>query len=278
MAQQSVSPTTLIRSTSPDVPERDLLAREEPLEIRLEFGPENDRQSIRLAVTMRTPGNDPELVRGFLFTEGIIDEPEELLNVRYCEDVKEEEKENVVRAFLAPHVAFDPSLQQRNFYTTSSCGVCGKSSIEAVELTCNPVVSDLRLNEKDIHKGPGRLRESQRVFRYTGGLHAAGLFDASGNLLRMHEDVGRHNALDKLIGTEWGNGDRLREGFVLLSGRAGFELVQKAARAKIPVLAAVGAPSSLAAELAERVGITLLGFVRNDSFNCYSHTQRIRFT
>lgn len=278
MANSSVAPATIIRSSSPEAPEKDLLAREEPLEIRLEYGPAGDRNEMRLAVTMRTPGHDEDLAAGFLFTEGIIQSPGDIVSVRPCAQLSSEERENVLKVFLSPSLSLEPESLQRNFYTTSSCGVCGKSSLEAVRVHCVKVTAGTRVPAGVVHRAPDTLREAQQVFQYTGGLHAAGLFSSSGELLRMREDVGRHNALDKLIGAEWAAENRMHDALLVLSGRASFELVQKAARAGIPVVAAVGAPSSLAVELAEEMGITLLGFVRKKTFNCYTHAERIEFT
>lgn len=279
MSRSSVAPIALIRSDNPTAKEKDLLAVEEPLEIRVEFGQSKERQQLQLAVTMRTPGNDLELTTGFLFTEAIIEHPEDLISVRHCETVKDpDEKDNVVKAILAPSVALNKDKLQRNFYTSSSCGVCGKGSLESVRVACPRIDGQIMIPEEAIHGASDQLRKSQQVFEHTGGLHAAGLFSAAGELLCMREDVGRHNAVDKLIGAEWQNANRFSEGFLMLSGRASFELVQKAARAGIPIVAAVGAPSSLAVSLANEMGITLLGFVRNNSFNCYSHKERIEFS
>ena len=255
----------------------DLLALEEPLEIRLGYGSLQHREQKSLSVTMRTPGNDFELALGFLFTEGIIHSYDQVESIKYCEDVgRQEEKENVVRSELKPEVSIDFQKLQRNFYTTSSCGVCGKSSIEAVQQQCAVIATAWKVEPPVIHTLPATLRNAQRVFEYTGGLHACGLFTKEGALLLLREDVGRHNALDKIIGAQLlTNHLPLSESILLLSGRASFELIQKAAMAGIPVVAAVGAPSSLAASLAQQTGITLLGFVRDNRFNCYSKCERI---
>lgn len=255
----------------------DLMAVEEPLEIRLGFGAMGAREQRSLSVTMRTPGHDYELAIGFLFTEGIINSFSEAESIKYCEDVgKQEEKENVVRVELKPDVRLDFEKFSRNFYTTSSCGVCGKSSIESVEVACAKLSDEFKISSKVIHSLSSKLRSSQQVFEYTGGLHAVGLFDSSGSLLMSREDVGRHNAMDKLIGAcLFKNEIPLSDRIVLVSGRASFELVQKALRAGIPVMAAVGAPSSLAVSLAQDMGMTLLGFVRDNSFNIYCGANRI---
>jgi FdhD protein len=256
----------------------DLVAVEEPLEIRLGYGPAHVREQKSLAVTMRTPGHDLELALGFLFTEGIIHRMDEVGNIRHCEQVKkEEEKGNVVRVELGPSVRVDWAKLQRNFYTSSSCGVCGKSSIESVAVECRPLEdSGWSVSVKTLLSLSESLREQQAVFAHTGGLHASGLFDAQGTLIMLREDVGRHNALDKVIGAAMGNGWLpLSQYMLLVSGRASFELVQKAAKAGISVLVAVGAPSSLAVSLAESLGITLIGFLRDKRFNVYTHPQRV---
>ena len=251
--------------------EVDVLVTEEPLEIRLGHGPVDDRREIRLSVTMRTPGHDEDLVRGFLFTEGIIGDAGDLLRVAYCADVEPEESGNVVRAELRPEVDLDPARWQRNFYTTSSCGVCGKSSIEAVHVHCRTAIAPGALPDEEVITAlPERMRAGQTVFKHTGGIHAAALFDRQGRLLLLREDVGRHNAVDKVIGAASIMGLDLRGTLLLVSGRAGFELVQKCVVAGIPVMAAIGAPSSLAVELARSSGLTLIGFLRGDRYNRYA--------
>jgi FdhD protein len=226
---------------------------------------------------MRTPGHDFELASGFLFTESIIQSYEQVESIKFCESIyKPEEKENVVRVELKPGVTLDFEKLQRHFYTSSSCGVCGKSSIDAVKVNCTLVGSEMKVVASLIHTLPVLLRKSQAVFEHTGGLHASALFDADGTLLMLREDVGRHNALDKIIGAALiKNEIPLSSQILLLSGRASFELIQKSAVAGIPIVAAVGAPSSLAVKMAEEMGITLLGFVRDQSFNVYTHAHRI---
>lgn len=253
----------------------DILVTEEPLEIRLGHGPLDDRKEFRLSVTMRTPGNDEELALGFLFTEGIISDPSEVVRVVPCENVKEEERGNVIRAELHPSVPMEPLKWQRNFYTTSSCGVCGKSSIEAVHAQCTrPLGAAPKLDHVLITSLPDRMRAGQTVFKHTGGIHAAALFNGEGELLILREDVGRHNAVDKVVGAAMGDLEKLRPAadnrILLVSGRAGFELVQKCIVAGIPAMAAVGAPSSLAVQLARGSGLLLIGFLRGDRFNVYS--------
>ena len=260
----------------------DLLAVEEPLEIRIEFGKKSARQQKAISITMRTPGNDLELALGFLFTEGIISSYADVSNIHHCADPQTpEERENVVKAELSPAVDIDLERLQRHFYTTSSCGVCGKASIEAVQATHCPVLpaNSLEVAASLIHSLPDRLRKEQAVFEHTGGIHAAALFDAEGKLQLMREDVGRHNAVDKLIGAAlYKNMLPLSKYVILVSGRASFELVQKSLAAGIPVLAAVGAPSSLAVSLATEFNMTVLGFVRNNRFNIYSADHRINTT
>ncbi|MBF4635081.1 formate dehydrogenase accessory sulfurtransferase FdhD [Agreia pratensis] len=251
----------------------DVLAAEEPLEIRV------GGQS--LAITMRTPGNDIDLAAGFLVSEGVISSGEHFAAARYCAGATDEglNTYNVLDVTLAPGVAApDPSLQ-RNFFTTSSCGLCGKASIDAVRTTsAYTAESDaLRIEAALLTTFPDRLREQQDVFDKTGGLHAAALFDGTtGELLVLREDVGRHNAVDKVIG--WATRENLlplRGTVLMVSGRASFELMQKASMAGIPMLAAVSAPSSLAAELASELGITLVGFLRGDSMVIYSGAERV---
>ncbi|TGE16118.1 formate dehydrogenase accessory sulfurtransferase FdhD [Hymenobacter elongatus] len=258
----------------------DVVAAEEPLEIRLGFGPAHQREHRTLAITMRTPGHDMELTAGFLLTEGIIRSRADLTGIRYCPDVeKEEERENVVRAELAESLDVSLPRLERHFYTSSSCGVCGKTSIDAVHAAACPVLPTTGpyVAAEVIHALPARQRAAQALFEQTGGLHAAALFSPEGALLLLREDVGRHNALDKVIGAallqEW---LPLHNTVLLVSGRASFELVQKAAVAGIPVLAAVGAPSSLAVRAATDFGMTLCGFVRQQRYNIYCGAWRIQ--
>lgn len=259
----------------------DLLAAEEPLEIRIarwedtRGGRVPEGAATRVAVTMRTPGADFELAAGFLYAEGLIGAGDEVAGISYC--TTGEQRYNVVNVVLAAGVPFDPSLLARNFYATSSCGVCGKASIEAaMGPACARVASPLVVAAETLLGLPGTLRASQAVFERTGGLHAAALFAADGALVRLREDVGRHNALDKVVGAALLAGELpLSRGVVLASGRLSFELVQKAARAGVPVLAGVSAPSSLAVELAETAGVTLVGFLREGRFNVYAGAGRI---
>ena len=274
-----VAPVTIQRRDGGSVSSADdIVVTEEPLEIRLGYGPEHDRREVRLSVTMRTPGNDEELALGFLFTEGIITDAAQVLRVAYCENVKPDERGNVVRAELHPSIDPDPAKWQRNFYTTSSCGVCGKSSIDAVRTQCSvPLAKAPKLDHALIIALPDRMREAQTVFKHTGGIHAAALFNEKGELLLLREDVGRHNAVDKVIGAlcaEARTTDNRQPAtdnrILLVSGRAGFELVQKCIMAGIPAMAAVGAPSSLAVQLARESGLLLIGFLRGERFNVYA--------
>jgi FdhD protein len=255
----------------------DVLAVEEPMEIRLEWEAAGQASRESIAITMRTPGDDFELATGFLRGEGIITSREDYLDVSYCLDVDESQELNVVTVKLRSGVSFDMSRLERHFYTTSSCGICGKAALDALDIQgCEPLLSGFTVSAAVIRSLPARLREAQAVFRDTGGLHASGIFDAEGTLLDLREDVGRHNALDKLIGHQLMQGrERLDDCVLLLSGRASFELLQKALMARIPVVAAVGAPSSLAVDLAASFNVTLCGFVRSSGFNVYTAADRI---
>lgn len=276
---QSIVPIVVKKWNLHEVQEQpDLLAVEEPLEIRLGFGSET-REQQSLSVTMRTPGHDFELALGFLLTEGIIQSFAEVESIKYCEDVgREEEKGNVVRVELHRSVVVDWKKLQRNFYTTSSCGVCGKSSIESVRTVCPlPAAQTWMVSSAVIRWLPEKLRQAQRVFEHTGGLHAVGVFSREGELELLREDVGRHNAFDKAVGVMlMKNALPAVDKVVLLSGRASFELAQKCAMAGVSMLVAIGAPSSLAVTLARETGITLIGFLRGQSFNVYSGEDRIR--
>lgn len=248
------------------------LAAEEPLEIRVDGKP--------LSVTMRTPGHDVELTHGFLLTEGVIGSPADVSAARYCDSFDDAGRNtyNVLDLALAAGVEPpDPSLE-RNFYTTSSCGVCGKASLDAVRLKTrfSPAADPVTVTPATLSALPDSLRAAQKLFDSTGGLHAAGLFTADGELLVAREDVGRHNAVDKVLGWSLLQRRIPAAGTVLMvSGRASFELVQKAVMAGVPVLSAVSAPSSLAVELATDAGVTLVGFLRGETMNVYSGPQRI---
>ncbi|MFT6070801.1 MAG: FdhD protein [Bacteriovoracaceae bacterium] len=258
----------------------DQVAIEEPLEIRLNYskdrGMHKSREEKTVSITMRTPGADFDLAFGFLFSEGIIKSLSQVEEIKHCGD-----KGNIVRLFLREDAEINLSKLERHFYTSSSCGVCGKTSIEAL-MTQNPysenIEGGLEISQEFLYHLPKALDEAQKVFAHTGGLHASALFDARGEVTLLREDVGRHNALDKVIGAS------LREGLelplknlvLLLSGRASFELIQKASMAGISIVAAIGAPSSLAVELAKKLNITLVGFLRNGKMNVYSGSDRVR--
>ena len=257
----------------------DLVAVEEPLEIRVVSGPVGQRKGKGLSITMRTPGSDFELAAGFLVTEGIVRNSRDIESVEHCGAIAEgQETANIVRVELSPETKFDVKNLQRHFYTTSSCGVCGKASLEALNnQDFAAVESDATLSRSVVFEMPARLRENQDLFLSTGGIHAAGLFDLNGNLISVREDVGRHNALDKLIGSRLLSEQFPLDDMVLVvSGRASFELLQKALSAKFPIFIAVGAPSSLAVELATEFGITLIGFTTPSKFNVYSHGDRVK--
>ena len=259
--------------------EVDLLVVEEPLEIRLGYGPEGQRQQLTVTVTMRTPGHDEELCVGFLFTEGIIEKSQDVLSAKYCGNLEyPDEQENVMRVELHPNINVDLNLVQRNFYTSSSCGVCGKASLESLKVDCSTLADvDFSISSDTISSLPEKLTAAQNVFEFTGGLHAAGIFDAKGEIMLLREDVGRHNALDKLIGASLLKGNiPCSDAILVLSGRVSFDLVQKAIRAGISTIAAVGAPSSLAVEVARSFGVTLIGFLKEHKFNIYCGEHRIK--
>lgn len=252
----------------------DVLAVEEPLEIRVEYGPKNNRTIQNISVTMRTPGHDAELATGFLFTEGIVKNAREIGPVNHCFIACAENKENVIQVNLDENTRPNLKNTERNFYTTSSCGVCGKASISAIKTVTEQHQQNsdaLFIDENMLCSLPGKLLQHQEIFSSTGGLHASALFDLDGELLLVREDVGRHNALDKLIGAALNqNLLPLNKHILLLSGRASFELIQKAVMAGVKAITAVGAPSSLAVQLAKEFNITLIGFLRNNRFNVYS--------
>jgi FdhD protein len=250
----------------------DSIAVEEPLELRVDGRP--------LAVTMRTPGHDVELAHGFLHTEGVIGSVDDIRDARYCDSRDDEGRNtyNVLDLGLSPGVPAPEVGVERNFYTTSSCGVCGKASLDAVRVKTrfSPADDPVRVPFDVLVTLPDALRDHQQVFDRTGGLHAAGLFSPTGELLVVREDVGRHNAVDKVVGWALLGGLIPARGCVLVvSGRTSFELAQKAVMAGIPVLGAVSAPSSLAVDLADECGLTLAGFIRNGSMNVYTHASRI---
>ena len=253
----------------------DTLATEEPMEIRLVSG--GDTQTV--AVTMRTPGADFELAAGFLYGEGIISSRGDIRRISYCVDpeVDVEQQYNIVNVELRPGVSYDVRSLERHFYTTSACGVCGKASLEQLELRGCPVIPPgPEVTAQTIYSLPDKLRSTQRLFDSTGGLHAAALFDQDGNLLALREDVGRHNATDKLVGWALLEGKLpLNEHVVMVSGRSSFEILQKCLTAGVPIVCAISAPSSLAVDVARDFGMTLVGFLRGEKFNVYAGAERI---
>jgi len=276
----------------------DAVAREEPLEIRIGPAP--------VAVVMRTPGHDRELALGFLVTEGVVGSAAEVASIRHCSlapapvaagvdagaegaggggadagaetdaDRSDDAADNVVRAGLAPGVEVDLEALRRNLYASSSCGICGKASIEAALATAPPLADRARLSAELLYALPDRLRAAQAAFQRTGGLHAAGLFAADGRLRVLREDVGRHNAVDKVVGWAAGHGLLpLADHVLLVSGRVSFEIVQKALAARIPAVVGISAPSSLAVDLAERAGLVVVGFLRGRGLNVYAGGERV---
>lgn len=270
----TVRTTPLVINDGTAQPRSDVLAAEEPLEIRVNVhGVDHP-----ISVTMRTPANDFELAVGFLASEGVVRSRDDVREVRYCVGGPAEQQFNVVTVALRDSARFDPERLSRSFYTTSSCGVCGKASLEALEMQeCPALPAGPVVDQGILVALPGVLRHEQRVFERTGGLHAAGLFDPAGNLQILREDVGRHNAVDKLAGAlVLGAKHPAGEKVLVVSGRASFEIMQKALMAGVPFVAAVGAPSSLAVATAEEFGMTLAGFVRDGGFNVYAGPSRIR--
>lgn len=283
MSKPSVLSLKITKVTESGIDQtNDLLAVEEPLEIRLGYGEIELREQKSISVTMRTPGHDFELALGFLFTEGIIASAHQIYKIVYCSELNTIENEkNIVRVELKDDVQIDLSKLQRNFYTTSSCGVCGKESIESVKIACPvyPELPEWQVNKSLVVTLPHKLRSHQSIFEHTGGLHACALFNVSGDLVLVREDVGRHNALDKLIGAAIAPEHLslpLSNYILLLSGRASFELLQKAAMAGIKMVCSVGAPSSLAVQIAKEFNITLIGFLKENRFNIYCYPQRIK--
>tara|TARA_Y100000814_G_scaffold36650_2_gene23372 strand:+ start:112 stop:960 length:849 start_codon:yes stop_codon:yes gene_type:complete len=251
------------------VEEPDWLSCEEPLEIRI--------KGESVAITMRTPGHDEELALGFLLSEGVITGAGDVLEVAHCQQGEAALHGNVLNVFLSPHVEVDLTKLKRNVYASSSCGLCGKASIESVQCLFEPLtVRERLISVESVVSMPGQMREVQQTFEKTGGLHAACLFDADGNFLALREDVGRHNAVDKVLGYELASGRLpLEECALMVSGRASFEILQKALAGRVGMICAVSAPSSLAVEFARENGQTLVGFLRGDTFNVYSHPERI---
>jgi len=255
--------------------ENDLLAVEEPLEIRLGYEKDGERVSSSISITMRTPGNDEQLATGFLFTESIVRRVEDIAFVKPCGGA---EGDNAIRVELESGIDVDLGHLQRHFYTTSSCGVCGKASLDALRVAGASAIpsNHVAFSGQMLATLPERLRDAQKTFDETGGLHAAAAFDATGELLVIREDIGRHNAVDKVVGALLSEGLLpAQELGLMVSGRASFELMQKALLAGMPLLAAVSAPSSLAVQLAREFNLSLVGFLRGDTFNIYAGKERI---
>ena len=261
----------------------DIVAVEDPFEIRVVFGPESNRRSKSLSITMRTPGNDEELAAGFLLSENIVNHPNQIVSFEHVGPAAEgATRGNTLMVELGFDVALEIEKLQRHFYTTSSCGICGKASLDAIRNQGMVAIEDAMLVDSETIFGlPDAIRTQQDVFDRTGGLHAAALANTDGELIAIREDVGRHNAVDKLVGSQMLGGKEGKSEFPLsrkvlvVSGRASFELMQKALMARIPMLIAVGAPSSLAVELANEFNMTLVGFTSNERFNIYSGGERI---
>ncbi len=273
-ADKSVRQIEIFRvSGNSKSPFLDEVSVEEPLEIRVLYRDGNTAVSKNISVTMRTPGNDAELAAGFLFTEGIISSQDQIKNIENQQSKCTTDAQNVIVVELKDHLTPNLMNADRNFYTTSSCGVCGKGSIEAIRTVSIFKEHEREFSKIELHvlyQLSEKLRSFQNNFSATGGIHASGIFDMAGNLLALREDVGRHNALDKLIGYALSsNLLPLKNHILLLSGRASFELIQKAAMAGITAVAAIGAPSSLAVDLAKEFDMTLLGFLRDNRFNIY---------
>lgn len=283
LTQPNVQRRTVVRVRDGQLTrDRDALVVEEPLEIRLALPTADGAHIIPLTTILRTPGEDFDLAAGFLFSEGIVHERDDIATIRFCTDpdIDEEARFNTLTVDLRPGVHPDLTRARRLFYVSSSCGVCGTASLKALHTRgCTPLPDDdgLRISLPVLTSMDATLREAQAIFQKTGGLHAAALFAADGALLALHEDIGRHNAVDKLIGAHLLQGrlDVLSQAILLVSGRAGFEILQKALMARIPVVAAVGAPSTLAVTLAQQFNMTLIGFLRGASFNVYTGAQRI---
>ena len=248
-------------------PTNDMVTVEEPLEIRV--------RGQNVAVTMRTPGHDDELAAGFLVTEGLIKSKEDVTEIAHCKKGEAAQFENTLNIFLAPNMEVDLKSLTRNVFASSSCGICGKATIEAIQQGFPPVVSEVRVTPGIITQLPAKLREAQATFDQTGGLHAAAMFDTQGKLLILREDVGRHNAVDKVVGFGLLNDISFAECVLMVSGRTSFEIMQKALAAKVPIVAAVSAPSSLAVEFAQKSRQTLIGFLRGETMNIYTHADRM---
>lgn len=260
---------TRVKKDTDSLKDQDLLAIEEPLEIKLGYGDSIQRKELLLSITMRTPGSDEALAAGFLLGEGIISDFSQIISIQHC--ASSPTPSNTIRVELVPEVNINEASLKRNFISNASCGVCGKTTLDQIQVTSHhsskiPLHFDLDV----LYSMPDKLRNNQLVFGRTGGLHAAGIFSIKGELLLISEDIGRHNAVDKVIGTALLNKIELSDKVILLSGRVGYELMQKSIAARIPIVVAIGAPSSLAAEMAGASGTMLIGFLKKDTFNIYS--------
>lgn len=279
----SVKSDTIIKFNGHEPFEKpDLVVVEEPLEIRVGYGASDNRQQKSVYVTMRTPtGHDFELAIGFLFTEGIVKHFSQILSIHYCTDNQLHTQENIIRIELNPTIQIDFQKLERYSYTTSSCGICGKASIEAIQIQCPaPIVSSLKVSSDFIYQLPDIVEEKQVFFKHTGGSHVAALIQLEnpdkGDLLLLREDIGRHNALDKVIGAALQqNLFPLSDTLLFMSSRASFELIQKAVIAGISIMVCVGAPSSLAIETAQAFDMTLIGFSKEHSFNIYCGSPKV---
>tara|TARA_B100001123_G_scaffold186315_2_gene213162 strand:- start:2352 stop:3167 length:816 start_codon:yes stop_codon:yes gene_type:complete len=247
--------------------EPDEVALEEPLEIRI--------RGNAIATTMRTPGNDIDLVAGFILTEGIIKKRSDILEIAHCVDDKTTNNQNIANAYLNPNIGIDSEKIKRHFYANSSCGICGKTTIESVQSLFPLIESDISISIKELGKFPQKLRDAQNTFKQTGGLHAAALFDIHGSIIHSSEDVGRHNAVDKVIGYSVLREIELSSTVLMVSGRVSYEIMQKSLAGKIPIVAAISAPTSLAVEFATENKQTLIGFMRNNKMNIYTGHERI---
>ncbi len=247
--------------------EPDEVALEEPLEIRI--------RGKAIATTMRTPGNDIDLAAGFISTEGIIKNRRDILEIAHCIDDKTNDYRNIVNVYLHPDIEIDPEKIKRHFYTNSSCGICGKTTIESVQSLFPLIESDTSISINELNQLPRKLRNAQDTFKLTGGLHAAALFDINGSIVHTSEDVGRHNAVDKVIGYSVLREIDLSSLILMVSGRISYEIMQKSLAGKIPIVAAISAPTSLAVEFADENNQTLIGFMRNNKMNIYTGHERV---
>jgi len=256
--------------------EEDLVVIEEPLEIVLIHYIGNELEETQLTLTMRSPGNDEALAVGFLFNEGVITSFQEIEKIKYC--IKTEEgQRNKLRITLKKQVVLDWQSIQRNFVSTSSCGVCGKQLLEQISTTFSKIEFSGKIDINTLLELPNKINAEQLLFKHTGGIHACGLFTSGGSLINLKEDVGRHNALDKVIGDQLIQKKSFKDTIIVLSGRVGYEMAQKTAKAGIPIIVAIGAPTSLAVDIANNAGICLIGFAKNHSLNCYTHADYIDF-